>query len=182
MKDEDIVRWLHTTGSNPWVMYGLVALLFFLIWVNFKMWRRLQKARKDAELLIEWSDLGEEVELRMGLPKTMTKKNVEINVQASTLSVKLLGTGAKTPPALEVFCRPRDSHMRRPSAMRNPVPSQASTGRPPQGKLFRLVKSDETTWFIEDGTLKVLLTKQVDKPWKQLWDPASESLEKRKDD
>ena len=103
MKDEDIVRWLHTTGSNPWVMYGLLALLALLLWVNYKMWRRLQKARKDANLTIEWSDLGEEVELRLQLPKTMTKRDVEIKVQASTLSIKLHGTGAKKPPELEVF-------------------------------------------------------------------------------
>ena len=80
------------------------------------------------------------------------------------------------------MCQPHRSRTPHPPATRDPAPNQASIGCPPQGKLFRLVKSDETTWFIEDGTLKVLLSKQVDKPWKQLWDPASLAIEKPKDD
>lgn len=182
MKDEDLIKWLHTTGSKPWVVYGLGAFLLLLCWVNYKMWRRLQKARKGADLLIEWSDLGEEVELRLDLPETMTKKDVEIKVTASTLSVKLHGTGGKKPPSLEVRAR----HATPARGARPPrgawAPNQASIGRPPQGKLFRLVKSDEMNWYIEDGTLKVLMTKQIDKPWKQLWDPASVSIEKPKDE
>jgi len=40
-----------------------------------------------------------------------------------------------------------------------------------EGKLFKLIRSDETHWYIEDRILKVTLSKQVQKHWKKLWDP-----------
>ena len=63
MKDEDIVLFLVKWGSDRRVMYGMVATLVLLLWANYKLWRRMQRRKKEAEIDVSWEDREDEVEV-----------------------------------------------------------------------------------------------------------------------
>merc|ERR1712232_1106431 len=121
-------------------MYSLMATLGLLLLLNYKLWRRMQRTRQANEVHVDWTDAEDEVEIRMSLPAPVTANDIRVEVNASSL---------------KVFMKMRAKWEAKPLM---------------EGKLFKLVKSGETTWYIEDRTLKILLTKQIEKHWKKLWD------------
>lgn len=150
--DEEIVFFIRDYGSKKWVMYSLMALLGFLLLLNYKMWRRLQRTRTENEVHVEWTDAEDELEVRLSLPAAVTASDIRVEVQPASLKV-FMKMGAKrkweAKPLME-------------------------------GKLFKLIKSSETTWYVEDRVLKILLTKQLEKHWKRLWEGTEELVKKDK--
>ena len=166
--DEEIVLFIREYGSKTWVMYSLMALLGVLLLLNYKMWRRLQRARKSNEVHVEWTDAEDEVELQLSLPVAVTATDIRVESQPASLKVFMkMGTSGKweAKPLMEVGLttrRPAAPHPAcRPAAPCRrllPPPLPCADRRVcSQGKLFKLVKSSETTWYVgaAPGTLEL---------------------------
>lgn len=108
MNDEELVRFLITWGRDRRVMYGLVAMLVLLLWANYKMWRRIQRQKKENEVDVSWTDNDDEVEVRLPLPAAVTKSDIKINVLPTSIEVFMkLGPKAKweAKPLMEASSR-----------------------------------------------------------------------------
>ena len=92
--DEEIVFFIRDYGSKKWVMYSLMALLGFLLLLNYKMWRRLQRTRTENEVHVEWTDAEDELEVRLSLPAAVTASDIRVEVQPASLKV-FMKMGAK---------------------------------------------------------------------------------------
>ena len=115
--DEEIVLFIREYGSKKWVMYSLIALLGFLLLLNYKMWRRLQRTRKENEVHVEWTDAEDEVEVRLSLPAAVTASDIRVEVQPASLKVFMkMGAKWEAKPLMEV-----ELAMPRPAPPRNPV-------------------------------------------------------------
>lgn len=158
--DEEIVLFIREYGSKKWVMYSLIALLGFLLLLNYKMWRRLQRTRKENEVHVEWTDAEDELEVRLSLPAAVTASDIRVEVQPASLKVFMkMGAKWEAKPLMEV-----ELAMPRPAPPRNPVappphrpagPATTLSAQRPlacsQGKLFKLIKSSETTWYVGEA-------------------------------
>ena len=103
MNDEELVRFLITWGRDRRVMYGLVAMLVLLLWANYKMWRRIQRQKKENEVDVSWTDNDDEVEVRLPLPAAVTKADIKINVLPTSIEVFMkLGPKAKWEALVQV--------------------------------------------------------------------------------
>lgn len=103
--DEEIVLFVRDYGSKRWVMYSLMALLGVLLLLNYKMWRRLQRTRKENEVHVEWTDAEDELEVRLSLPAAVTASDIRVEVQPASLKVFIkMGPTAKweAKPLMEV--------------------------------------------------------------------------------
>ena len=85
--DEEIVLFIREYGSKKWVMYSLMALLGALLLLNYWMWRRLQRTRKQNEVHVDWTDAEDEVEVRLSLPAVVTASDIRVEVQHSYLKI-----------------------------------------------------------------------------------------------
>ena len=103
--DEEIVLFIREYGSKKWVMYSLMALLGALLLLNYWMWRRLQRTRKQNEVHVDWTDAEDEVEVRLSLPAVVTASDIRVEVQHSYLKIfmKMGSTGKwEAKPLMEV--------------------------------------------------------------------------------
>ena len=118
--DEEIVLFIREYGSKTWVMYSLMALLGVLLLLNYKMWRRLQRARKSNEVHVEWTDAEDEVELQLSLPVAVTATDIRVESQPASLKVFMkMGTSGKweAKPLMEVGLTTRRPAAPHPAAL-----------------------------------------------------------------
>ena len=153
--DEEIVLFIREYGSKKWVMYSLMALLGALLLLNYWMRRRLQRTRKQHEVHVDWTDAEDEVEVRLSLPAVVTASDIRVEVQHSYLKIfmKMGSTGKwEAKPLMEVeLAMPR----RRATATLPLVPPPSAPADHlacSQGKLFKLIKSSETTWYVGESS------------------------------
>jgi len=156
--DEEIVLFIREYGSKKWVMYSLMALLGALLLLNYWMWRRLQRTRKQNEVHVDWTDAEDEVEVRLSLPAVVTASDIRVEVQHSYLKIfmKMGSTGKwEAKPLMEVeHAMPAAAPPHRPTAPPQLVPPPSVPADHPacsQGKLFKLIKSSETTWYVGEA-------------------------------
>ena len=128
--DEEIVLFIREYGSKKWVMYSLMALLGALLLLNYWMWRRLQRTRKQNEVHVDWTDAEDEVEVRLSLPAVVTASDIRVEVQHSYLKIFMkMGSTSKweAKPLMEVeLAMPR---RRAAPPRRRPTAARATTLR-----------------------------------------------------
>ena len=133
--DEEIVLFVRDYGSKRWVMYSLMALLGVLLLLNYKMWRRLQRTRKENEVHVEWTDAEDELEVRLSLPAAVTASDIRVEVQPASLKVFIkMGPTAKweAKPLMEVeLAMPRPDRTASPPPHHPAAPATTLRARSP---------------------------------------------------
>ena len=138
-------------------MYSLMALLGVLLLLNYKMWRRLQRTRKENEVHVEWTDAEDELEVRLSLPAAVTASDIRVEVQPASLKVFMkMGAKWEAKPLMEVeLAMPRPDRTASPPPHHPAAPATTLSAHRPlacsQGKLFKLIKSSETTWYVGEA-------------------------------
>mmetsp|Transcript_4760 Transcript_4760/g.12680 ORF Transcript_4760/g.12680 Transcript_4760/m.12680 type:complete len:147 (-) Transcript_4760:226-666(-) len=89
LSDEDIAMFILTHQRE--ILVGGVLVLIGLIYLNVRLWRRRRSSEAENEIVIDWSQNLDELEVDFPIPAGATSKDVECRITSTSIRFAFKG-------------------------------------------------------------------------------------------